>query len=1160
MKKTLFILTAMLLFVGATFAQRATAMKVDLPLNTETATLQATAAHAPTTSRDVIFFENFNTGTGYDNAMALPAGWVLLGNSNNTTWRTVDYLVSGTPPVPTVFSYDNSIFAVSLWSSGQARDSWMISPGFTLAAGESYTVSFWLKLGGFQSERDHIHVKIGQAQTIAGMTDAIYSNTNTAIAEWTLMSFTYTPTASGTFYIGFHANTPNDLGNDIGIDDVKIEGAGGPPPACDPATNLNVTYTDDCKANLTWNAPAKGRSTLLWNNTDINIPSSGNNGLISTYWAGANSWVFTGDDFIATGNWIIEKITTRGFQSQDATQPTKLAIAIYADNGNKPGTEIFRETAINVTWDAPSGFANCDIILPTPFTLPNPGKYWIAIAGAYDGPVNTTTARWNIASGTTAVGSNFHLHDPGNLFGQGTEWYDALPLVTPLRSMYFTLEGQPGEVGPDEYEYNVYRDGVLIKGNHPTNSYTDETFDASSDHTWSVKVICEAGGESDAASKYMDACEDGDCNPARNLNAQYVVGSGCTKVDLTWNPPAAKSGIISSNNTQSLETMRSGSSATTGQPAIEMIAASATSNNATRGTELLNESFPTGTVPAGWLNLDSDGDGYKWQFELRSNNEPQNCPPMPSEGRTDAYCINSASYYNCVGPLSPNNWLITPQLELTGNTELTWWVKVFDSGYRDKYGVFISTTGTNPSDFTEIFTETPPASQSTNWAQRTVTIDKVGPCYIAFRHYGSTDLYILGIDDIIVTALTPVYYNIYRNNQLIEANYPGTTYTDNEVDGTQANTWKVVVVCGEGGVSSAISKTLEPCPTDCAPATMTQVTPSGNGMYVAWQLPATRAEVIITQGGDYNQNGVGAGSASFGVYHRFTPADLVAVNGAELTKFVFAPMFGTGEPEPGHNYTIRFYQGGSASPYAPGTMVYEQALTHAQLSFGEETEITLTNPVIIDGTKELWIGYHCINRPEIPPQGGPNGDGKFPAGTDGLPRKEGLGNIMFFNNQWTTLHALAPTLVNNWCIKGKVQYTPTTVNLYRDNVKIQSNIEATSYVDLSLAAGTYCYTVEVNCPNGSTSPLAAEMCGTLSINEVKTTFSIVPNPATNSITIAAGNDFKGIEVVSFLGQTVLAQSTNGNSVTLDISTLTNGVYFVRVISDEGVSVKKFVKQ
>jgi len=731
--------------------------------------------------------------------------------------------------------------------------------------------------------------------------------------------------------------------------------------------------------------------------------------------------------------------------------------------------------------------------------------------------------------------------------------------MTGVSGVFFTYENDcEGGTEPGDNLYNIYRGTTLIQSNYASTTYTDADVNSSVANTWSVKVACEEGGESAAVSKTLDPCEiPGDCNPPTAFTAVYA--NGCTEVNLSWNPPAAKSNTTPSNNTQSLETMRNGSS-TPDQSAFEMIDASVASNNATRGTELLNESFSTGELPAGWLNIDADGDGYKWQFELRSNDEANNCPPIPSQGRTDAYCINSASYYNCVYQLAPNNWLITPQLELTGSTELTWWVKVFDSDYRDKYGVFISTTGTNLSDFTEIFTETPPSSQGTNWAKRTVNITQAGPCYIAFRHYNCYDLYIIAIDDIIVSSVTPVYYNIYKDDVMVEENYSGTTYSYAETDPTVAHTWKVKVVCTEGGESAAVSKTLEPCepPTDCDPATLNDIEPAAGCNRLTWTMPAAkRGEVTITQSFAPGTGVIGSsGSLSFGVYNRFRPEDLVAVNGGELTKFVFLPGMGdTQGGVPRHNYTIRIYQGGSWSTTpgerTPGTLIFSQPLDNDNLDFdsGNDNIIMLTEPITIDASQELWIGYWCQA----------TSPGGYPALTDVGPRKSGLGDVMNYQG-WTTLYDVLSNQPYNWYMQGRVQITPLSVNIFRNGELIAAAIEETYYLDCDDVALPVCYKVAVHCPNGAVSELSNEKCVTGIKNNAKTTFSIVPNPATNNVTVTSGNNFHTIEVVSFLGQTVLSQPNIGNTTLLDVSTLTNGIYFIRITSDNGTNVQKFVKQ
>lgn len=73
-------------------------------------------------------------------------------------------------------------------------------------------------------------------------------------------------------------------------------------------------------------------------------------------------------------------------------------------------------------------------------------------------------------------------------------------------------------------------------------------------------------------------------------------------------------------------------------------------------------------------------------------------------------------------------------------------------------------------------------------------------------------------------------------------------------------------------------------------------------------------------------------------------------------------------------------------------------------------------------------------------------------------------------------------------------------------------------------------------------------------------FSLSPNPAKELIDIRFDNDavdFDYIELIDFQGQ-ALKTYTNQNS--LDISDIATGVYLVKVVSDKGVWVEKFLKQ
>ncbi len=161
-------------------------------------------------------------------------------------------------------------------------------------------------------------------------------------------------------------------------------------------------------------------------------------------------------------------------------------------------------------------------------------------------------------------------------------------------------------------------------------------------------------------------------------------------------------------------------------------------------TEDFFEGFEAGTLPTGWLSIDQDADGFKWdnsaiEFDI-------------FDAHTGLYVMTSASYRNDVGPLNPNNWLITPAMNITANSELRFWVDGQDPAYAaEKYYVRISTTGTAIADFTETVLT---ATATGDWAEKVVDLsDYAGETiYIAFVHADVTDMYFLKIDDVTVTA------------------------------------------------------------------------------------------------------------------------------------------------------------------------------------------------------------------------------------------------------------------------------------------------------------------------------------------------------------------------------------------------------------------------
>ena len=159
----------------------------------------------------VVFSEGFEGTT----TSALPAGWTATPNPGTAgSWQaTNNGMVT-----------HNSLRGVGNFYGGTgARNAWAYTPGFTLTQGVTYTVQFWLRQPGYlRDEFDKFEVKIGQTASPTGMTDELYVNTDTRIYYWTPIVCLFTPTATGTYHLGFHSFTPAGEGDAIGFDDVSV--------------------------------------------------------------------------------------------------------------------------------------------------------------------------------------------------------------------------------------------------------------------------------------------------------------------------------------------------------------------------------------------------------------------------------------------------------------------------------------------------------------------------------------------------------------------------------------------------------------------------------------------------------------------------------------------------------------------------------------------------------------------------------------------------------------------------------------------------------------------------------------------------------------------------------------------------------------------------
>ncbi len=167
-------------------------------------------------------------------------------------------------------------------------------------------------------------------------------------------------------------------------------------------------------------------------------------------------------------------------------------------------------------------------------------------------------------------------------------------------------------------------------------------------------------------------------------------------------------------------------------------------------------------LPTGWANIDADGDTFMWYEDYY-------------DGGTvlETYAV-SASYDDV--PLTPDNYLASPQLDLTGIVGpiiLQYNIGIGDSDWpAEHYQVTVSTTTCDPAGFTNVVKDEILTEDAYYWVKTQVDVSAFAgqQIYIAWRHYDCTDNYKLLLDSVSVTFQS--YVGINENGQDKVSLYP----------------------------------------------------------------------------------------------------------------------------------------------------------------------------------------------------------------------------------------------------------------------------------------------------------------------------------------------------------------------------------------------------
>jgi hypothetical protein len=252
---------------------------------------------------------------------------------------------------------------------------------------------------------------------------------------------------------------------------------------------------------------------------------------------------------------------------------------------------------------------------------------------------------------------------------------------------------------------------------------------------------------------------------------------------------------------------------------------------ATTAQIYLTEDF-NGGFPAGWTTIDGDGANYNAGLGGVFLNGPNSWVILEhydNVGVADS-AIVSSSWYDPVTPA--DDWLITPQVTLGANSEISYDEKAQDPGYPDGYELRISTTTpdipgfmANPVVYSVAAGANPLVNQTFNlsgYAGQSV--------YFAW-HNNSTDQFTLMIDNVSINEVSAATFDVAMSDTTREYTIiplsqvtpigtsgeitevggqavTGATMTVNVYDGTMANVYTASSAGSAIGVGGSITTTV----------------------------------------------------------------------------------------------------------------------------------------------------------------------------------------------------------------------------------------------------------------------------------------------------------------------------------------------------------------
>ena len=566
-----------------------------------------------------------------------------------------------------------------------------------------------------------------------------------------------------------------------------------------------------------------------------------------------------------------------------------------------------------------------------------------------------------------------------------------------------------------------------------------------------------------------------------------------------------------------------------------------------------------------WTLLDEDGDGFNF------------IPYDPSIAQNgEVNYMSSQSYDFDAGPLTPDNWAVSPAIDITGmtNLNLAYLVGAQDPLYADEtYTVYVSTGNTiadfEASDvfFSENIGDDPALGEMVPRELDLSSFDGETTIYLAFRHHDSEDMFYINFDDVTVSGgeggEPDEYCEIITLDCAIEkingVTFAGIENLNTGCGTAETNDFTDMVANVEIGGTYDMIVDIEADPAF----------PDDNAFFfIDWNQNGTLDddgevyEVVMHTGtsGQYTvavtvPEGAAVGETRLRVgiaYNSGTTFEPVACPGESTLLY--------GEYE---DYTVSVAEGGTGGEDC-NQEVLSNALENGSF-LGGDTNQRLAVDITVAANTQMTISG--IEPTIIIPEGGEATTFNFvfyadDAGIPGAEIDNAVGNIVSSTitgqNFGRDFIRYELTLDTQVVLEPGTYWMEMTSDAEGWETTTASAIGSALVFSNDSTSGAWVV-------DGTGAELVYEIvatCETLGVSDMDSfDFAYYPNPVKNELNISSQKSVKSVMVYNLAGQQVSTQKMNQTNGTVNTASLAPGVYIFKALLEGGqVETFKVIKK